>query len=172
MKVLLLFALLLPVFAIAQNKGGVFTIDAKKFGSNDRDVNYGFTISGGGILKQPGSTKQEGVLLGLGAGLHILKGNGGPYFPVFLELGYINRVKKIFPYINARGGYLFTDSKVNKGGLYSEFRGGVSVKAGACRFTPYIGLSISQYRTVSRGETLNSEHEGMFVGGIAFVFAR
>lgn len=164
--------IIISLQSFAQKNGGIFTIDGKAFGGNDAGFKYGVTMSGGGILHDPGEAKSKGILLGLGAGLHIHEKGGTAYFPVFIEVGYIDKTKKIFPYINIRGGYGFNDSKYLKGGLYSEFRGGVSLRVGVCRFSPFAGLTIAQFRAKVNGETLASTHEGMFVGGIAFVFAR
>lgn len=171
MKKLFAVAVTMFSFYLCQAQG-VFTLEAKRFGGNDRGFTYGITMSGAGILHEPGDKKTQGIILGAGAGLHLIEQGSTPYIPVFLEIGYINKVKKIFPYLNVRAGYGFNDSKVVKGGFYSEFRGGASFKVGVCRFTPFIGLSISQFRVRSMGETLASTNEGTFVGGIAFVFAR
>jgi|SRR6186713_1210761 len=170
MKGLLLIALLLTC-ALSYSQG-VFTVEGKKFGSNDRGFNYGFTISGSGILHEPGHHKTKGVTLGLGAGIHTFKDGDSPYFPVFAELGYIDKSKKVFPYINARGGYGFNDSETLKGGFYSEFRAGASFKVGVCRMSPFLGVTITQFRVKVRGETLSSNSEAIFAFGIAFVFAR
>jgi hypothetical protein len=178
MKYLLLAFLLF--YSLICRSQSFATLDNTYYYVLDAPRGIGIDFTGGAFLKDKDNGYKQTFVIGAGIGIHMMKGfgNSDMYVPIFAQIGYFNKEKKITPYINGRIGYgiyngaadWIKESGAMKGGLYSNIRAGAGFKLSRkFSLTPFLGASLLMFKKVTSGEQ-QTYNVGVVNAGLCFLF--
>lgn len=156
------------------------TLDNTYYYVLDAPRGIGIDFTGGAFIKDKDNSYKPTFTIGAGVGIHMMKGfgNSDMYVPLFVQIGYFNKEKKITPYINGRIGYGFYKGAADwiketggmKGGLYTNIRAGAGFRVSKkFSLTPFAGLSLLMFKKMTTG-TPDTYSVGVGNAGICFFF--